>query len=611
MDAGVKFPGETNVWTPLNSIGVNDFRGFGRLAPGATAEQLQGAFPGLDVQPLEKSVRRTGAVPYVLIFATTVALLLMSWVQVAGLMLSRAADRLKELAVRASMGATTGRLVSLFAADAIWLSVGSLALAAAAIPSLTALLVSWLPTSLRFGQYLQADARTLAFASAATVLGIVVISTAPISLIRRVSPLALLAGTLGDGRRSVSRARRLLLVAQIALTTVLLYVAGLSVHSLVRVLSFDYGFDDRHVLVADLPLLPYPGTMPQSPDQWTTHEVEQLNAWLESHKQRAIESLDALKALPGVTAVAALTDTPMPSRTTTAGTEVTRVGNRLLIGRLPVRLISASQDFVKALGATLLAGESFDAPSASGRLDGMVINEAFARRIQPLGWPIGTRVVSSNMTGTVIGVVKNLVDSAPGIEPVPQIFQPLAHRGAAARVAIVRTERDAETAASAVRDLLQSRFGPLRSNQIRLLASDVDATVVPWRGRSSMLMLVAFLCVPLAILGVSSGLLFAVNAQSREIGIKLALGASPSQARRNVIQTALRLTSIGGAIGVVVGIAIGTVMDNQLFEVSPIDPVIVVVVLGGMLAICWCSALVPGTRASQIDPVVVLKNNSF
>ena len=619
MDAGVKFPGETNVWTPLNAIGVNDFRGFARLAPDATAEQLQGAFPGLDVQPLEKSVRRTGAVPYVLIFATTLALLLMSWVQVAGLMLSRAADRLKELAVRASMGASTGRLVSLFAADAIWLSVGSLALAAAAVPSLTALLVSWLPASLRFGQYLQADARTFTFASTATVLGIVVISIAPMSLIRRVSPLALLAGTLGDGRRSVSRARRLLLVAQIALTTMLLYVAGLSAHSLFRVLSFDYGFDGRHVLVADLPLLRSPeteGLRYRSPYELMPHEREQReaqwNAWLESNKQAVIESLDALKALPGVTAVAALTDTPIPSRTrlTTAGTEVTRVGNRP-VGRLPVRLISASQDFVKALGATLLAGESFDAPSASGRLDVMVINEAFARRIQPLVWPIGTRVVSSNMTGTVIGVVKNLVDSAPGVEPDPQIFQRLAHRGAGARVAIVRTEGDADTAASAVRDVLQSRFGPLRSNQIRLLAADVDATVVPWRGRSSMLMLVAFLCVPLAILGVSSGLLFAVNAQSREIGIKLALGASPSQARRNVIRTALRLTSIGGAIGVVVGIAIGMLMDNQLFEVSPIDPVIVVVVVGGMLAICWCSALVPGARASQIDPVVVLKNNSF
>jgi putative ABC transport system permease protein len=621
MDAGVKFPGETNVWMPLSSIGVNDFRGFARLAPGATAEQLQGAFPALNIQPLEQSVRRTGAVPYVLIFATTLALLFMSWVQVAALMLSRAADRLKELAVRASMGASTGRLVSLFAADAIWLSLGSLALAAAVVPSLTALLVSWLPASLRFGQYLQADARTFAFAGAATGLGVVVISIAPISLIRRVSPLALLAGTLGEGRRSVSvsRARRLLLVAQIALTTVLLYVAGLSVHSLVRVLSFDYGFDDGNVLVADLPLLKIPETEAlkfRSPYEFTPGEREQRaaewKAWTESNKQATIQSLDALKALPGVIAVAGLTDTPIPRRTrlTTAGTEVTRVGNRPT-GRLSVRLISASQDFVKALGATLLAGESFDAPSVSGRLDVMVINEAFARRIQPLVWPIGIRVVSSNMTGTVIGVVKNLVDSAPGIEPEPQIFQPLAYRGAGARVAIVRTEGDADTAASAVRDVLQSKFGPLRTDQIRLLAADVDATVVPWHGRSSMLMLVAFLCVPLAMLGMSSGLFFAVNAQSREIGIKLALGASPSQARRNVIETALRLTSIGGAIGVVVGMAIGTVMDNQLFEVSPVDPVVVVVISGGMLALCWCSALGPGSRASHIDPVVVLKNHSF
>ena len=119
----------------------------------------------------------------------------------------------------------------------------------------------------------------------------------------------------------------------------------------------------------------------------------------------------------------------------------------------------------------------------------------------------------------------------------------------------------------------------------------------------------AFLCVPMAILGLSSGLLFAVRAQSREIGIKLALGASPSQARWNVIHTALRLTSIGGAIGVVTGIGIGTLMDHQLFEVSPIDPLAVVTVLGGMLAISWCSAVVPGTRASRIDPAVVLRNN--
>lgn len=613
MDAGVKFPGETNVWTPLNATGMNDLRGFARLIPGATAEQLQEAFPLLDIQSLETSVRVTGSVKYVFIFGTTVALLLMAWVQVAGLMLARAADRLKELAVRAALGASPRRLVGLFAADATWLSLGSLALASACIPRLTALLISWLPTNVRFGQYLQADERTLAFAGVASVLGIVVISTAPIYLIRRVSPVALLAGGLGDGRRSVSAARRSLLVAQIALTTMLLYVAGLSVHSLLRVLSFDYGFDADRVLVADLPLAPSPAGIGvhDSPDKrWTKEEVELLNGWLESHKQRTLESVEALKAMPGVRSAAALSDTPIPTRTrlTTAGTEVTWVGSRS-VDRLPVVLISASGDFVKALGATLLVGESFDAPSVAGRRDVMVINETFARQISPDAWPIGMKIVSSNMNGTVIGVVKDLVDSAPGVAPFPQIFHPLAHRGAAARVAVVRSDGDAETAVSGVREMLQSRFGPLKSSQIRLLASDVDATVAPWRGRSAMLMLVALLCVPVAILGLSSGLLFAVRAQTREIGIKLALGASPGQARSNVIHTALRLTSIGGAIGVLTGIGIGTLMGHQLFEVSPIDPVIVVAVLGGMLVLSWCSALPPATKASRIDPAVVLRNN--
>ena len=161
----------------------------------------------------------------------------------------------------------------------------------------------------------------------------------------------------------------------------------------------------------------------------------------------------------------------------------------------------------------------------------------------------------------------------------------------------------------AVRDRLQVRFGPLKPSQIRLLAADVDATVVPWRGRSAMLILVACLGVPIAILGLTSGLLFAVRAQAREIAIKLALGASPSQARWNVIHTALRLTSIGGTIGVMTGMGIGTLMDNQLFEVYPLDPVSVATVLGGMLALSWCSALVPATRASRIDPAVALRDS--
>ena len=594
MDAGVKFPGETNVWTPLNAAGLNNFIGFARLVPGATTEQLHAVFPGLDIQLLEKSLRGTGSVLYLFIFGTTIALLLMAWVQVAGLMLARAADRLSELAVRTAMGASTGRLVGLFVAEGIWLSLGSLAVAWASIPSLTALLVSWLPTSVRFGQYLQVDGRTLAFAGIATMLGVVVISTAPIYLIRRVSVIQLAAGP-GSRRRSVSTARRMLVVAQIALTTLLLYVAGLSVHSLFRVLSFDYGFDADRVLVAELPLSPYP-TQP-----------DQVAAWLDSHKQRALESLEALKAMPGVRAAAVVSDSPIPTRNR-AGTEVTLVGARLIEPALPVVLISASQDFVEALGATLVVGESFNAPSVAGRTDVIVINETLARQISPYGWPLGMRVISNHMKGTVIGVVKDLVDSAPGVAPRPQMFQPAQYRNAAPRVAIVRTERDAETMMSAVREVLKSRFGPLKPYQTRLLAADVEATVVPWRGRSAMLMLVAFVCLPIAILGLTSGLLFAVSTQSREIGIKLALGASPSQARSNVIHTALRLTLIGGAVGVLTGMAIGTLMDHQLFEVSPIDPLAVVSVFAILLAVSWCSALVPAVRASRIDPAVVLRN---
>ena len=124
-----------------------------------------------------------------------------------------------------------------------------------------------------------------------------------------------------------------------------------------------------------------------------------------------------------------------------------------------------------------------------------------------------------------------------------------------------------------------------------------------------MLTLIALLCLPVAVLGLASGLLFDVRSKSREIGITLALGATPGQARSTVIHAAFRLTSVGGVFGVLTGFGIGSLMDSQLFEVSPIDPLIAFIVLGGMLAISWCSALVPAARASRIDPAVLLRHN--
>lgn len=176
MPPGVKFPGRTDVWTPRGRGTAGQIRGFAQLAPGVTIEQVRAAFPLLDFAHLRESIRPKGAEAVLFVFGTALALLLLAWVQIGGLVLTAAADRLREVAVRISLGASTRRIVGHSAAESFWLASAALLLGWIATSSIAGAVIALLPHSLTDAQYLQPDARTFVFCAAVTGLGFVLLT---------------------------------------------------------------------------------------------------------------------------------------------------------------------------------------------------------------------------------------------------------------------------------------------------------------------------------------------------------------------------------------------------------------------------------------------------
>jgi putative ABC transport system permease protein len=594
MQPGVKFPGRTDVWTPRARGTANQIRGFAQLAPGATIDQVRAEFPLLDFTPLRDSLRPKGAGAVLFIFGTALSLLLLAWVQVGGLVLTSATNRLREIAVRVSLGASTLRIVAQFAAESFWLAGAALILAWVGVQPLTDALTTLLPQDLTAAQYLQPDWRTFLFCALTTVAGFAILTLTPIGLTRRIAPVALMRGVLGESIGGI-RARKGLLVAQVAFTSLLLYIASLSAFSYLNVLRYDYGFDANNVMIIHPP-------MPSAAGM-TGNEFAVV---FDAQEGRVVDTVERIVRLPGIRSATPVEDSPLATVRPEFRSPVLRFDGRRIEG-VNTRTLGAGPDVIQALGATLIAGSDFSHPEYRDRRDVIVVNETLARQLSPIVPALGKTMVAGSVNATIIGIVRDLVHSTPDAPTAPLVIQPASHRSVAAHQILIRTEEDARILMPQIRELVEEEFGPIRSTQMRLLADDVEKTVVPWRGRASVLGLVAALGLPLAIVGLSSGLFFLVRTRTRELGIRLALGALPEQARGFVLAYAGRVVMIGGTIGVLTGALVGQAMDGQLFGVGSVSIVTTLTVGALVGGLAWCAAYIPARRASQVDPATVLR----
>ena len=604
-------------------------RVFGRLKPGVTVLQaflqLQPYFrreiaadvpPGFrkTVHPTLRSLRdyqvKNVKMAAWLLFGGTIVILLIVCANVASLLLARSVARVRELAVRAALGAGRWRLMRQIFTESGLLSLVGGASGCILAAALLHLFKALAPTSIPRLQQAALDGPILFFALSVTLACGVLFGLAPAFHSPRP---AMLAGRteLGSSRTSL---RHVLMAAQIALSLVLLSVAGLLLESLWKLESVAPGVSTTHVLTADI----------------TLNSHRYLNS--ASRQQFFDDLMDRLKSLPGVDAVA-VSDTVPPS-----GFVHSRPFATLQVeGRSPLPLgtggmvdwRSVTPEYFKALGIPLLRGPGFREQDRASKSSEFVLSKSLAHRLfgseNPVGKTIAVRTGTNSFTNaTVVGVAADVRNNGLTGQSDPEYYMlrkkvddlnavyteglanRLLHWYDGDAIVIVRTVLSPEVAAKWIRSETAA-LDPTTPVTVSTMSSQIRQ--LSERPRFNALLLSSFALVGLllASAGLYGLISYLVMQRRQEIGVRVAVGATPRQIAFLVLTHALRWTAAGILVGLLGTLIATRFLGSLLFEVSPENPILFSAAALILLAVAIAATLLPALRASRIDPMLVLR----
>ncbi len=521
--------------------------------------------------------------------AVAMIVLLIACANVANLLLARAVQRQREIAVRLALGAGRGRLARQLLTESALLAVaggGAAVLVALWVgPLLRALLLPAVP-DLRTA----VDGRVLAFTAGLAALTGLLSGLAPaIQASRPDLAVALKAGA-GEGRYQHSRTRTGLLIAQVALTLMLLAGAGLFVRSLRNVRAIDIGMEVDRLLVASMDL------------RSANYPRKEINALYD-------RMLERVRALPGVTDAAVTIGNPFGWSFATD----LKVPGLDSLPRSPgggPYINYVSPDYFSTLGMTIKRGRGFTAEDRHGGAQVAVVGEAMARRFWPTADPIGRcLLIAERECSQVVGIVADAKRDAVIEEAQTQYYVPLAQWPDENSVTAmyVRTAGSPDQMAAAVRREMQSAAPDLPFAQVQPLADVIAPQLRPWRMGSLMFSLFGALALALAAVGLYGVLAYSVTQRTHEIGVRIALGAERRNVLGLVIGHGLRVVGIGVLIGAVGAIAGGRALKALLYGVSPADPLVLAAVALVLLTVALAASWLPARRATKVDPMVALR----
>jgi putative ABC transport system permease protein len=626
MPAAFKTPPETpaaELWLTLTHDpvfgdlskrrGGHYLRIVGRLRPGvplaraeaelaAVQRTLASDFPkenegwGARLMPLDESEVASARTALLVLLAAVGLVFGIACVNVANLLLARASARSREVAIRTALGAGRGRLLRQFLAEGLVLAAGGGALGlGAAIGSLRALR-AWPPPDLpRVGE-IRLDGAVLLFALAISLLSAIVFGAAPAFQASRPNVAGeLKAGSAGAGESGgKKRLRRALVIAETAISFVLLIGAGLLTKSFARLQTVALGFQPSHVLTSGLSL---PRTQYSKPEEWIgfyTRLVERLKA------EPGVESAAAVLPLPmtggGLNFAFSVEGRPAPA----AGTDLT------------ANYTALTPDYFRVLEVPLLRGRLFEDSDAASAPKVCVISDAFARRHFKGEDPLGKRLVfgfKDAVARTIVGVVADVKRNGPGEPSQPEMYVPFEQDPWWAAYLAIRTKGDPVTLTASVRQAVAALDPALPVADIQPMTQIVSDSVQQPRFRTTLLGLFGVTALLLAIIGIYGVIAYDVGRRAREIGIRLALGAGKADVLRLVVGQGLALMAAGLAVGVAGAAVLTRFLSSLLFETRPLDiatyAAVSVVLLGASLVACW----VPARRALRVDPIRVLRND--
>jgi predicted permease len=617
-----------DVWSPTRFDPANPpagnfgWNGIGRLKPGVTPEHAVRQLEPLvqramteridsdryraflrdgRYRPLVTSMKEdeVGGVrePLLILLGTVGMVLLVACGNVANLCLIRAEARQREIAVRAALGASRAGLIRKLLIEALLLSaVGAtlgVIVAAIAVP----LLLQLAPGTIPRLEQVRINGTVLAFSAAAAVLSAIIFGLIPALRYTRPQILSMLrhggrSATDGPGRQ---RGRQALVIVQTAMALVLLVGSGLLARSFARLMSADHGFTSENVLTFRVALTPaaYPD------ERNVVTFVQQL--------------ADRLNTLPGVERAGAATELPVSEAA--SGTAFEFEGQPVEPGRLPpmVHYVTVTPGFFQALGVELLRGSDFDSSDLREDTMSVLVNMSAAERHWPGQDPIGKRLRGVGTPQPPWWVVKGIVDDVrqDGLRrpPRPLVYFPVKTRqgGLPRAYSFVLRGPGAETQAEAARQAVWALNPDLPVASMRTMNEVVETSVMQFTFTMATLGIAAVIALVLGAIGLYGVQSYAVSLRTRELGVRLALGAQPSRVQRAVLTSAAIVTGIGLVIGAAGAAGLTRLLEGQLYETRPLDPATFVGMSLLLFLVGLLASYLPARRAASVSPVEAMR----
>jgi putative ABC transport system permease protein len=623
MPAGFAFP-DTNVdfWgpshlTPAMRASRSEFYllVLGRLAPGATAGDARGELDAvmsrlraehpqansnvaLDAQPLAESLVTNVSQMLWILMASVGCVLLIACANLANLVLAKASGRSREIAIRQAIGAGRGRLVRQLLVESVVLAMIGGAAGLVTGKFFLDALVAWLPAGIPRLAEATVDARVMLFTFLIASLTGVFFGLAPALQLAGRAPAAVLRT---NTRTASGRAplRALLVVAELAVALVLLAGAGLLLRSFVLMQRVDPGFTTDKILTFQVRMEgPAYARAPQ--------RIDFVN-----------RVVSRLETLPGATGAAASSYAPMVGRGTGAWFNLLArpLPPATTPPGVPYRVITAG--YFKTMGIPLVRGRLLREGDGVNGTPSVVISESLARRFWSSpsdGDPIGSEIYLGAPDyrlfdrATIVGIVKDvklaglgssLTDSVYGLQTLMPFWWNFTFT--------IKTAGDPMALAASVRQIVRDADPALAVTRVQSMADIMHTSIAPTRASMLLLVLFAAIAVVMAAIGVFGVMSYAVNLRSREMGIRLALGARPSEVRRMVVADGMKQALIGVVIGLAAAASLTRFMTAQLFGVKPGDPLTLATVATLLLVTAAIACYLPARRATRVDPLVVLR----
>jgi predicted permease len=530
--------------------------------------------------------------PLTLLFAITGIVLLIACANIANLLLARAANRNMEMAVRLSLGATRRQLIGQVLTESVLLAIlgGTVGVVVAywTLNGVTALLPAQVQTTMQFHLSMPAVAFTAVLSLTTGLLfGIVpaLQSTRP----DLVTELRNNSGKLSGGR-GAARFRTTLVTVQIALSMALLISAGLFIKSLRNISRVDLGIKI---------------------DNMTTFSIAPARAGYDSARAMALYGRveDALAAIPGVTAVTASMIPLLAGNNWGEGVSVegfkkdpdTDDGSRYS---------AVGADYFKVLGIPLLSGRDFTLADNDAAMDVAIVNEAFAKKFNLGTNAVGKRMSVGNdsLNITIVGLAKNSKYSEVKSNIPPVFVRPYRQAGRWTNNNFyVRSALRPEQVLRAIPDVIKAIEPNLPVDRLKLVSQQAEDNVFMDRMISTLSAAFAMLATLLAAVGLYGVLAYSVAQRTREIGVRMALGANGSRVRAMVLRQVGVMTVIGGVVGVAGAIALGRAAKSLLFQLEGHDPAVIAISILVLATVAFSAGIIPAQRASRVDPMQAIR----